>query len=141
MFGLTSVRFRDYALGSAIAMTPTTVMEVYLGTAVKSLSDIVRGEVTPSPQSQMFFWLSIVLTLALSAVASYWVKRRMQLEFDKFEELELTSVEPVIVTTSGGSSSGVGVPPVPLFVGKSLVEVHPLVDEEFILPASICVAR
>lgn len=89
LFGLTSVKFRDYFIGSAIAMTPTTIMEVYMGTAVKSLSDLIRGEVSPSPTSQMFFLLSIVLTIVLSGIASVWLKHRMQQELDKYEELEM----------------------------------------------------
>lgn len=38
--GLTSVRFRDYAVGSAIGMLPGTVLYVYLGSLVTTARDL-----------------------------------------------------------------------------------------------------
>ncbi len=43
LFGLTSVTGRDYALASFLGMLPATVMEVYFGTAMKNVADLISG--------------------------------------------------------------------------------------------------
>src|SRR5947209_10188984 len=44
-FGLTKIRFRDYALASWLGMLPGTVMYVYLGSTLQELADISTGNV------------------------------------------------------------------------------------------------
>ena len=42
-FGLTTVSLRDYVLGSLVGMLPGTVMYVYLGSLITSLSELAAG--------------------------------------------------------------------------------------------------
>lgn len=44
-FGLTGVRLRDYALGSAIGMLPGLFMFVFIGTTATNVAAIMSGEV------------------------------------------------------------------------------------------------
>ena len=61
--GLTRVRLRDYILASWLGMLPATFLYVYLGSSMKSVTDLVGGKPIPS------FWHEILLWGGLAAVA------------------------------------------------------------------------
>jgi len=72
-FGVTRVRFRDYVLGSILGMLPGTVMYVYLGSLVTSLTQLATGQ-APGGTAQHAFYLvgllaTVVVTLYVTRVA------------------------------------------------------------------------
>lgn len=42
LFGVTSVTLWDYTVASLVGMLPGTMVEVYFGTAIKNVADIVK---------------------------------------------------------------------------------------------------
>jgi uncharacterized membrane protein YdjX (TVP38/TMEM64 family) len=56
LFGLTSITLRDYTVASFIAMLPATICEVYFGTAMKTVADILSGNLQDGVASRIFFW-------------------------------------------------------------------------------------
>jgi hypothetical protein len=59
LLGLTSVTGRDYTIASFFGMLPATVMEVYLGSAAKNVTDIINGSLDNSMLSRVFFCTSL----------------------------------------------------------------------------------
>lgn len=57
-FGVTSISFTDYTLASFFGMLPATIMEVYFGSGLKNLADIMVGTVAKEDENshQIFFW-------------------------------------------------------------------------------------
>src|SRR5262245_29902507 len=54
-FGLTKVGFREFVLASWIGMLPGAVMYVYVGSAVKSLADLVADKVDGGYAQKLLF--------------------------------------------------------------------------------------
>lgn len=80
-FGLTKVRLWQYVLASWIGMLPGTVMYVYLGSALKSLADVVAGEPGyplggGTPQT-VFFVAGLVMTVIATVVITRVAKRAL----------------------------------------------------------------
>jgi len=116
LFGLTSVSLFDFCVAGAIAMMPATIMEVYFGTAVKNVSDLVAGHVEDSVLSRIFFYSGLMLTLGVTVLVTVWVKRKLDLElYDNAnasnggndDDHDDNSVG-VVATINNTSSSGVG---------------------------------
>jgi uncharacterized membrane protein YdjX (TVP38/TMEM64 family) len=76
-FGVTRVSFRDYVLGSWIGMLPGTILYAYVGSTVGALADIVAGNVEQSPAQQIFFYLGLVATLAVTLFITRIAKRAL----------------------------------------------------------------
>lgn len=77
--GLTRVRLRDYVLASWIGMLPATTLYVYVGTSLKSISDLVQGKVPAANHwQQLLFWGGLVLTGVLVAVFTRIAKQALQ---------------------------------------------------------------
>jgi uncharacterized membrane protein YdjX (TVP38/TMEM64 family) len=95
LFGLTSVSLKDYMLGSFLGMMPTTVVEVYFGTAIKSFADIF-GEApetaefadddAPAP-TNWFFWFGLLATLAVTVYMTWWLKRKLNTHLEGYQEV------------------------------------------------------
>lgn len=62
-FGLTRVRLRDFVLASWIGMFPGTVLYVSIGSAAKSLSDILAGRSEGGVAQKVMFGVGLVATL------------------------------------------------------------------------------
>jgi uncharacterized membrane protein YdjX (TVP38/TMEM64 family) len=65
-FGLTKISFWKYAIGSWIGMMPGTVMYVYFGAGLRSLTDVAAGQVEKGTAGRIFFWLGLVATIAVT---------------------------------------------------------------------------
>jgi uncharacterized membrane protein YdjX (TVP38/TMEM64 family) len=65
-FGLTKVSFTKYALGSWIGMLPGTIMYVYFGAGLRSLADAAAGKVETGAAGQIFFWVGLAVTIAVT---------------------------------------------------------------------------
>ena len=64
VFGATDMPLGTYLRASAAGILPITALHVYLGTAIKSLADLARGNVEPSRWSVVTFAVGIAATLA-----------------------------------------------------------------------------
>ena len=62
-FGLTRVSLFHYFIGSWIGMFPATVMYVYFGSALRSLTDLSTGNVEGGAAQQIFFWIGLAATI------------------------------------------------------------------------------
>ncbi|MEM7309903.1 MAG: VTT domain-containing protein [Planctomycetota bacterium] len=76
--GASPVRFRDYALGTFIGMLAGNVLTVYLGTALATLAQALRGEAEVGLAGQALFALGLAATLVLVV----FVSRRARRELD-----------------------------------------------------------
>jgi uncharacterized membrane protein YdjX (TVP38/TMEM64 family) len=66
--GATRVRAGDYLLGSWIGMLPGTVFYVYLGSAARSIADVIAGRVDPGPWRTAAFLLGLAATGAVAVL-------------------------------------------------------------------------
>jgi hypothetical protein len=87
LFGLTSVTLKDYFLASFLGMMPATVMEVYFGTAMKNLAEIMSGELDASLLSRVFFWSGLAVTVFVTVFITVWLKKKLKMELNKYDRL------------------------------------------------------
>jgi uncharacterized membrane protein YdjX (TVP38/TMEM64 family) len=77
--GLTRVRLRDYVLASWMGMLPATTLYVYVGSSLKSISDLVQGKVPAvGPWHELPFWGGLVLSAVLVAIFTRIAKQALQ---------------------------------------------------------------
>ena len=78
-FGLTKVSFANYALASWLGMLPGTVMYVYFGAGLRSLTDVAAGNVKTGLAGSIFFWFglaaAIVVTIFITRLARKALKQ------------------------------------------------------------------
>jgi len=84
LFGLTSVTVRDYTIASFIGMLPATVMEVYFGTAIQSVADIITGNLHNSVLSRVFFWAGLAASIIATVALTIRLKRMLRIELEKY---------------------------------------------------------
>ncbi len=73
--GLTAVPFWKYAFASWLGMLPGTVMYVYLGTVVRSLTVVAAGVREATAAESAFFWAGLVLTVAATLYIARLARR------------------------------------------------------------------
>lgn len=78
--GVTSVRFRDYAVATAVGMLPGTVMYVYLGSLVTSASDLGR-----SSERGWLYWAGGVITILVAVAVTVVGRRELRRELQQVE--------------------------------------------------------
>jgi uncharacterized membrane protein YdjX (TVP38/TMEM64 family) len=76
-FGLTAVPFRTYVLASWIGMLPGTLMYVYLGSAAKSVAELLSGVTPPSQGRQVLFLFGLAATAAVTVIVTRAAKRAL----------------------------------------------------------------
>ena len=67
-YGLTSVRLRDYMLGTWLGMLPAVVLYVYLGSLVRNAGQLLRGEVETGRGGQVLLVLGLVAAVAVVVI-------------------------------------------------------------------------
>ena len=77
-YGVTPVSFRDYLLASWMGMLPGTVLYVYLGSAVKSLADLVAGKVEGGAEQKIFFGAGLLATVAVTVLVTRIARRALR---------------------------------------------------------------
>jgi uncharacterized membrane protein YdjX (TVP38/TMEM64 family) len=78
MYGLTSVRLRDYVLASWIGMLPGTLLYVYLGSAAKNLANAAAGGAGQRGTVEwVFFGAGLLATLVVTVVVTRIARRAM----------------------------------------------------------------
>jgi len=65
-FGLTRVSLHDYVLGSIVGMLPGTVMYVYLGSSLTSLSELAAGHPAGGRAQRMFYFAGLAATVLIT---------------------------------------------------------------------------
>jgi uncharacterized membrane protein YdjX (TVP38/TMEM64 family) len=77
VFGLTRVRFWEYALGTLIGVTPGTTLFVYFGAGLRSLAE-VGGESAITPAHRAFFWIGLLVTIVITAFLAWFAHRALR---------------------------------------------------------------
>ena len=77
-FGVTRVRFRDYVLASWLGMLPGTITYVYLGSAVRSVGQVLSGQVEGGPAEKALFAAGLVATIAVTALVTRAARRAIR---------------------------------------------------------------
>ncbi|HVG58139.1 MAG TPA: TVP38/TMEM64 family protein [Hyalangium sp.] len=76
--GLTRVRLRDYMLASLPGMFPGTLLYVYLGSLVTSVSQLTSGQRPDSgPWGRVLFWGGLVATVAVTVLLTRIARRAL----------------------------------------------------------------
>lgn len=65
-FGLTKVSFSKYVLASWIGMLPGTVMYVYIGAGLRSITEIAADNVETTAQGRILFWFGLIATVVVT---------------------------------------------------------------------------
>jgi uncharacterized membrane protein YdjX (TVP38/TMEM64 family) len=81
-FGLTSVRFRDYALASWIGMLPATVVYVYIGSLASDLAAVVSGDVDAGWAARGLLVGGFVATVGLTVLLAKRATRALRGRLD-----------------------------------------------------------
>ena len=77
VFGATRVSFRDYAWGSLVGMLPGMLMYVYLGTAVKSLAEVVAGKAGGGIAQKVLLGVGLAATVAATVFITRIARRAL----------------------------------------------------------------
>jgi uncharacterized membrane protein YdjX (TVP38/TMEM64 family) len=75
--GLTKVSLRDYVLASWIGMIPGTLMYVYVGSALKSLAEVLAGTARGGTAQTAFFIAGLVMTVVATVVITRIARRAL----------------------------------------------------------------
>jgi uncharacterized membrane protein YdjX (TVP38/TMEM64 family) len=76
-YGITAVKLRDYVLASWIGMIPGTLMYVYFGSIVKTLTELVTGTAAQGSGATILFWVGLVATVTVAVVVTRIAKRAL----------------------------------------------------------------
>ena len=63
--GLTRIRLRDYVVASFIGMFPATVLYVYFGSVLHSVSDLLQGHLGRGKWGAILLWTGLVAAVVL----------------------------------------------------------------------------
>lgn len=85
LFGITSVTFPSYVLANVIAMTPGTVLEVWTGTSIHQLSDIISGNANQTAEHQIVFWAALLVTFIVTIIITLWLRSKLQYQMAKYD--------------------------------------------------------
>jgi pyruvate/2-oxoglutarate dehydrogenase complex dihydrolipoamide dehydrogenase (E3) component/uncharacterized membrane protein YdjX (TVP38/TMEM64 family) len=76
-YGLTQVTTRDYVVGSVAGMLPGTVMYVYLGSLITSLTELAAGRPSGGVAQQVFYFAGLTATVAATLVVTRVARRAL----------------------------------------------------------------
>jgi uncharacterized membrane protein YdjX (TVP38/TMEM64 family) len=77
-YGLTGVKLWKYMLASWIGMLPGTLAYVYIGSGLRSLTEVAAGEVEGGWVQRAFFWGGLAATLVVMVVVTRIASRAMK---------------------------------------------------------------
>ena len=75
--GLTRVSLRDYVFGSLVGMLPGTVMYVYLGSLITSVSELAAGRTSGGAGQQVFYFGGLAATVAVTLYVTRVARRAL----------------------------------------------------------------
>ena len=139
-FGITAVTARDYTVASFIGMLPSTVMEVYFGSATKTVGAIIQGNVDNSMLSRIFFWAGLGCTVVVTVLLTVILKRKLRTEMDKYQavatEGDDDEDDDFGLMAGLGSAGGADHPHHPIGARDSAIELHePALSDTEMTPA------
>jgi uncharacterized membrane protein YdjX (TVP38/TMEM64 family) len=76
-FGLTRVSLRDYVVASWIGILPGTLLYVYIGSAAKSLADLMAGRIEGGTGHQVLFGAGLLVTVVVTVLITRIAKRAL----------------------------------------------------------------
>jgi pyruvate/2-oxoglutarate dehydrogenase complex dihydrolipoamide dehydrogenase (E3) component/uncharacterized membrane protein YdjX (TVP38/TMEM64 family) len=76
-FGITRVSLRDYVLGSLLGMLPGTVMYVYLGSLITSLSELTSGRPGGGTAQHVFYFVGLAATVGVTVYVTRVARRAL----------------------------------------------------------------
>jgi pyruvate/2-oxoglutarate dehydrogenase complex dihydrolipoamide dehydrogenase (E3) component/uncharacterized membrane protein YdjX (TVP38/TMEM64 family) len=76
-FGLTRVTLRDFVLGSLVGMLPGTVMYVYLGSLITSLTELAAGRPSSGTAQQVFYFAGLAATVGVTLYVTRVARRAL----------------------------------------------------------------
>ena len=74
---MTRVSFREYLLASWLGMLPGTVLFVYIGSSLASLSEISSGEFEGGLASKILLGMGLIATIVVTTVAARMAQRAL----------------------------------------------------------------
>ncbi|MFP4356795.1 MAG: TVP38/TMEM64 family protein [Phycisphaerae bacterium] len=77
-YGLTGVKLWKYMLASWIGMLPGTLAYVYIGSGLRSLTEVAAGEVEGGWVQRAFFWGGLAATLVVMVVVTRIAQKAMK---------------------------------------------------------------
>jgi len=86
---LTRIKFWDYTWSSAIGMIPQSILFVYMGTAVKNISDLSENQSNQSPLSQFLFYFGLVVSIITAIGITFITSKAIKKELREAEQKKL----------------------------------------------------
>ncbi len=77
-YGLTGVKLWKYALASWIGMLPGTLAYCYIGSGLRSLTEVAAGQVEGGWVGKVFFWGGLVATIIVVVVVTRIAQKAMK---------------------------------------------------------------
>ena len=81
-YGLTSVSLRSYLVASWIGMLPGTVLYVYVGSLVTSLTQVFHGEVETGLGGRVLFVLGLIATVLMTLLLTRMASRSLRAQLE-----------------------------------------------------------
>ena len=79
--GLSRVKLRDFVLASWLGMLPATIRNVYLGSTIHDLAQLLRGDLSGVRNwERLVFWGGLAATLTLVVFISRIARQTLQEE-------------------------------------------------------------
>jgi pyruvate/2-oxoglutarate dehydrogenase complex dihydrolipoamide dehydrogenase (E3) component/uncharacterized membrane protein YdjX (TVP38/TMEM64 family) len=76
-FGLTQVSLRDYVIGTVAGILPGTVMFVYLGSLITSLTQLAAGRTSGGAAQQIFYFAGLAATVIVTIYVTRVARRAL----------------------------------------------------------------
>lgn len=84
--GLTKVGLLEYSFCSWLGMLPATIAAVYIGTTLSSITQIINGNISPTPLTTSIFIAGLLATIVVVIILSYFSKLQIQAVLKKVKE-------------------------------------------------------
>jgi uncharacterized membrane protein YdjX (TVP38/TMEM64 family) len=81
--GLTTIRLRDYVLGSFVGMLPGTFLYVYLGSLGSTIGTVAQPSNGGSTLQRAVYWLGLVASIAAVFLITRIARRALAQELDE----------------------------------------------------------
>lgn len=107
-YGVTRVSFRDYALASWIGMLPGTLLYVYVGSAARSLAELLAGDVEGGLGQKLLFGLGLLATVVVTALLTRIARRALREVVGENPDAPPRSVASADATRADASVEGSG---------------------------------
>ncbi len=87
VFGVTAVSFRNYAIATAIGMTPMVLLYVFLGTTVRDVRALLSGDLDTGTAGQVLTVVSLIALIVLVTMITRAASRVLRTHLDEPTEV------------------------------------------------------